>query len=82
MQHTEPTITTRRARRANSKPAVTAAAPAKRAAPMVSADERRSLIAEHAYLRAERRGFSGGDPVTDWLESEREVDTLLARSMD
>jgi hypothetical protein len=37
------------------------------------------MIAEAAYLRAAARGFGGGDPVTDWLESEREVDALLSR---
>ncbi len=51
-------------------------------AQMLSAAERRALIAESAYLRAEQRGFSGGDPVADWLESEREVDALLARRAD
>jgi hypothetical protein len=29
-------------------------------------------------LRAAARGFSGGDPVADWLDSEREVDALLS----
>ncbi|HEX6999856.1 MAG TPA: DUF2934 domain-containing protein [Gammaproteobacteria bacterium] len=45
----------------------------------VSADERRALIEQRAYFRAEARGFQGGDPVEDWLVSEREVDDLLAR---
>ena len=45
-----------------------------------SADQRHALIAETAYRRAERRGFQGGDPVADWLESEKEVDALLRRS--
>jgi DUF2934 family protein len=48
-------------------------------APM-SAEQRHALIAETAYRRAERRGFQGGDPVADWLESEKEVDALLRRS--
>jgi hypothetical protein len=52
------------------------------AAPEVSAEQRRALIAEAAYLRAAQRGFRGGDPVADWLESEREVDALLSRSTD
>ena len=38
------------------------------------------MIAERAYLRAERRGFSGGDPVTDWLEGEKEIDRVLSQS--
>jgi hypothetical protein len=43
----------------------------------VDAGARRRLIAETAYLRAERRGFSGGNPDEDWLEAEREIDQLL-----
>lgn len=52
------------------------------AEPVMTAEQRRALIAESAYLRAERRGFQGGDPVMDWLESEREVDLLLSRRAD
>src|SRR3569832_1846039 len=33
-----------------------------------------------AYLRAEQRGFMGGDPVTDWLEAEAEIDSRLSQS--
>jgi hypothetical protein len=50
--------------------------------PTVSAEQRRGMIAEAAYRRAERRGFDGGDPVADWLESEREVDVLMSRSAE
>lgn len=32
-----------------------------------------ALIAEAAYLRAERRGFAGGGELEDWLEAEKEV---------
>ncbi|MFQ5635661.1 MAG: DUF2934 domain-containing protein [Gammaproteobacteria bacterium] len=46
---------------------------------VVTAAERHRLIAETAFLKAERRGFSGGDPVEDWLEAEEEVDESLAR---
>ena len=38
---------------------------------------RRSMIAQAAYLRAERRAFSGGDEIEDWLAAEAEVDALL-----
>ena len=41
----------------------------------VSPGERWVLIAEKAYSRAQRRGFVGGDPINDWWEAEREVDT-------
>ena len=40
----------------------------------LSEDQRRQMIAEAAYFRAERRGFSGGDSVEDWLEAEAEVE--------
>lgn len=43
----------------------------------VSEDARRAMIAQAAYLRAERRGFTAGDEVEDWLAAEAEVDALL-----
>jgi len=45
----------------------------------VSPEQRRQMIEETAYFRAERRGFTGGDPVNDWLLSESEVDELLSQ---
>lgn len=44
----------------------------------VSADTRRAMIAESAYLRAERRGFGSGREEEDWLAAEKEVDALLS----
>lgn len=38
---------------------------------------REQMIAEAAYFRAERRGFEGGDPLTDWLEAEAEITARL-----
>jgi hypothetical protein len=35
------------------------------------------MIAEKAYLRAERRGFAPGHETEDWLAAEAEVDVLL-----
>ena len=43
----------------------------------VSEDVRRGMIAEAAYLRAERRGFAPGQEHEDWLAAEAEVDALL-----
>lgn len=40
--------------------------------------DREAQIAEAAYLRAERRGFAPGLELEDWLEAERELDTLLS----
>lgn len=45
--------------------------------PAVDVDARRRLIEQCAYLRAERRGFVGGDPHEDWLDAEMEIDQLL-----
>lgn len=47
------------------------------AAGAVSGDVRRGMIAEGAYLRAERRGFAPGHEEQDWLAAEAEVDALL-----
>jgi Protein of unknown function (DUF2934) len=46
----------------------------------VTAEARRVMIAEHAYLRAERRGFAPGQEAEDWLAAETEVDALLKLS--
>jgi hypothetical protein len=43
----------------------------------ISEDVRRGMIAEGAYLRAERRGFAPGHEDEDWLAAEAEVDALL-----
>jgi hypothetical protein len=42
-----------------------------------AAQRRRHMIEEAAYFRAERRSFSAGDPVADWLEAEAEIDRML-----
>jgi hypothetical protein len=42
---------------------------------------RQALIAEKAYLRAERRGFTPGHETEDWLAAEVEVDALLKVSL-
>lgn len=43
-----------------------------------SARSRHEAIALEAWVRAEKRGFAAGDPVTDWLEAEKAVDARLA----
>ena len=44
---------------------------------IATADRRHSMIQTAAYLRAEKRGFQGGNPVQDWVDAEREIDTML-----
>ena len=43
----------------------------------MTTDQRQSMIQTAAYLRAEKRGFQGGDSVRDWVDAEREIDTML-----
>lgn len=43
----------------------------------VSAKERYQMIAEAAYFRAEKRGFTGGSIEEDWIQAEAEIDHLL-----
>ncbi len=45
----------------------------------ISSEQRRQMIAESAYFRAERRGFDGGDSIGDWLAAEAEVDIEIER---
>lgn len=42
----------------------------------VTPEQRWRMIAEAAYYRAERHGFDG-DPVSDWLAAEAEIDRML-----
>jgi len=46
----------------------------------VADDERRRMVAEAAYLIAQRRGFVGGLELEDWLAAEAEVNARLASS--
>ncbi|MBK6396063.1 MAG: DUF2934 domain-containing protein [Betaproteobacteria bacterium] len=39
--------------------------------------ERRQMVAEAAYYRAERRGFAPGSEVEDWLEAEAQIRVRL-----
>jgi hypothetical protein len=43
----------------------------------IDAQKRHALIAEAAYLRAERRGFTPGHEVEDWVAAEAEIDLAL-----
>lgn len=64
-------------RRRNTAVALKAAEPGVSMGSTVSEDSRRAMIAQAAYLRAERRGFAAGGEVEDWLAAEAEVDALL-----
>jgi hypothetical protein len=45
--------------------------------PGIDPMERRRLVAEAAYYRAERRGFAPGGELQDWLDAETEIRRLL-----
>ncbi|MBA3937026.1 MAG: DUF2934 domain-containing protein, partial [Planctomycetes bacterium] len=75
-----PAAPTAPAAKAPAAPAAPAAkAPAKAGPKVVNADERRKLIGDAAYFIAQKRGFSGGNPVHDWLLAERQVDETLRK---
>jgi hypothetical protein len=40
--------------------------------------QRRQMIADVAYRRAEKRGFCSGKELEDWLAAEAEVDFALS----
>jgi len=44
-----------------------------------SEEERRNMIEQAAYFRAERRNFAPGHEQEDWVAAEAEVDRELAR---
>ncbi len=44
----------------------------------VGDEERRRMIAEAAYYKAERRGFAAGHDEQDWLEACAEIDARLS----
>ena len=46
----------------------------------IDAEQRQQMIAEEAYLIAERRGFEGGDPAADWAEAEGTVNNRLMQA--
>lgn len=41
------------------------------------AEAKRRLIADIAYFAAERRGFSPGFELDDWLQAEQEVEASM-----
>jgi hypothetical protein len=46
-----------------------------------TAEQRRRMIETAAYYRAEKRGFTAGDAVKDWVEAEREIDVLFQSAL-
>jgi hypothetical protein len=48
----------------------------------IDPEMRRQLVAAEAYFFAERRGFSAGREIEDWVAAERVVDSWLNRSLN
>ncbi len=71
-----PAVAKRSARKAPAR------APAKRprtaAVQRISREERRAMVAEAAYLLAERRNFAPGGEADDWYQAEAAIDAQLA----
>lgn len=44
----------------------------------VAPEQRRNYVEMAAYYIAERRGFTPGNPLEDWIQAEAEIDRLLA----
>jgi hypothetical protein len=63
--------------RRRPSPPAPAAVPGAVTGNTVSEEVRRAMIAQAAYLRAQRRGFAPGGEVEDWMAAEAEVDALL-----
>jgi hypothetical protein len=66
-------------RRGTQSASATATPASGAAAPRITVSEeaRRAMIAQAAYLRAERRGFAPGGDLEDWMAAEAEVVALL-----
>jgi len=47
---------------------------------IITSEERHQMIAEAAYLIAEKRGFQGGTPEQDWLEAAAKIDSRIMHS--
>jgi chromosome partitioning protein len=43
----------------------------------VTMEQRQAMIARAAYHYAQQRAFKGGEPVADWLQPERDVDSVV-----
>lgn len=78
---TTKTKTTTRKRKSVSKTSAAATkSEASTATINISDEQRLEMIAQAAYYKAEKRGFSGGDPREDWLTAELEIDALLSNN--
>lgn len=62
-------------RRSRAAPAARTETTSERAA--LSPEQRRAMIPQAAYFRAEQRGFAPGAELQDWLAAEVEIERAL-----
>ncbi len=64
-------------RKTAPKKAVAKKTAAKPKKPVISDDEKRMMVAMHAYYKWENAGFPNGQDWTHWLDAEKEVEDML-----
>ena len=64
-------------KKAASKTTAKKAAPAKAKRTTFSTDERRMMIAVHAYYKWQQAGCPTGDDFNHWLEAEKEIEDMI-----
>jgi len=60
-----------------SKATATKVTASKQKTPVISDEERRMMIAVHAYYKWEQAGFPGDQDWQHWLDAEKEVEQML-----
>ena len=71
---TKKAVTKKKVAKKTAAKKVTSSKPNK---PVISDDERRMMIAVHAYYKWEKAGFPGDQDWQHWLDAEQEVEQLL-----
>lgn len=72
---------TKKAKAATSKKKTSSSRrkPVSRLASPVTPEQRQQMIEEAAYYEAERRGFTPGNAIDDWLAAEALVDNIIKK---
>lgn len=76
-QHVQPARTTASAQVATRKRSAESSAASAKIAP----EERQQFIAQAAYFIAERRGFTPGNELADWLQAEAEIEACMKAAL-
>jgi hypothetical protein len=65
------------AKKTAARPAAKKVRSSRQNKPAISDEERRMMIAVHAYYKWEQAGFPGDQDWQNWLEAEKEVEDML-----